>query len=429
MLLLSQAPAFAQDVPIDSDGDGISDEAEDANGNKALDGTETDPRNADTDRGGEADGQEVKGGRNPLDRSDDMTFDQDGDGLTNGEENVKGTNPKASDSDSDGATDFNDPFPLDDTYKSDADKDRLPDEWEKTFGLAATGSPDTEVDQDGDGLSNLEEFLEGTSPLSNDSDRDGVTDGQELERGTDPGESACLSYKTDAAPFQDMTSHWARPSVETLQRTLVAPYAQPILRGYPTQQGNFEFLPNRPVTRYELLKMALFSTCISLFPEGGLGSQAFTDVPLSGRPREDEDPLRRRQIIYTAARYGIVEGYQDGSFKPDAPVTRAEALKILLAASQLSLHPTLESDVSLSFGDVRPDDWFAGIVNQAVRLRLIDGYEDGTFRPAASITRAEAAKLTHYILLGNPLVNGYVLPQDEEKEETPPASTGAIIET
>jgi hypothetical protein len=415
LLLGANAPAaFAQEADPDTDGDALSDTAEDANGNKVMDNGETDPRNADTDGGGEADGSEVKGGRNPLDRKDDLTFDGDGDGLTNKDEAEKGTDPAKADSDADGAQDGADPFPLDDSYKLDADKDKLPDEWEATFGLPATGAPDTDADLDGDGLSNIDEFLQGTNPLSNDSDRDGVTDADELTAGTDPGESACLSYGQGAPRFADMDDHWAQPNVETLQRTLVAPYGKPILRGYAMENDTVVFLPDRPVTRFEILKMALFSTCIALLPEEQFGDVRFTDVPKRGRPRESADLTVNRAVIFPAARFGIVEGYRDGSFRPDAPVTRAEALKILLAASQLSLHPSLESEGAKQFADVPSADWFGPVIEQAVKLGLIEGYEDGTFRPHAPITRAEAAKVTHYVLLSNPLVNGYVLPNEDD---------------
>ena len=60
-----------------------------------MDSYETDRMNADTDRGGEADGAEVRAGRNPLLQVDDFTWDKDEDGLTNGEEFEKRTNPES----------------------------------------------------------------------------------------------------------------------------------------------------------------------------------------------------------------------------------------------------------------------------------------------------------------------------------------------
>lgn len=71
----------------------------------------TDPLNADSDRDGLTDGDEVSRGTNPL------TFDTDGDGLSDGEEvNVYGTDPLLVDTDLDGVTDGNDLFPLANTF-------------------------------------------------------------------------------------------------------------------------------------------------------------------------------------------------------------------------------------------------------------------------------------------------------------------------
>lgn len=422
VLLTPSAPlhVLAQEAAsLDTDGDGLPDVIEDANGNKKIDAGETNPDDADTDDGGEADGSEIKAGRNPFEKTDDFTFDQDGDGLTNGEELLLGTDPKKADSDGDGVDDALDPFPLDAKYTKDTNRDQLPDEWERQHNLPTAGPSNADIDLDGDGLTNREEYTLNTNPLSNDTDRDGLTDTEEIVEGSDPGENACLSYQENATAFPDMIGHWAQISVEALQRTYVSPFNQAIVRGYPAEQGSSIFLPDRPVTRFELLKMALFSTCIKLLDGEQLGTAAFMDVPLRGRPHEAEDVLRRRQIIYTASRLGIIEGYpapeiseSARSFRPDAPVTRAEALKILLAASQLTVH-TSSSDASFSFSDVTESDWFALVVQKAVQLQLIEGYEDGTFRPSASITRAEAAKLIHFIMLSNPLVNGYVLPQPD----------------
>ena len=428
-LSLSPLQGSAQEV-TDVDGDGLADSAEDRNGNNIVEATETDPRNADTDGGGEADGSEVKAGRNPLQKADDMTFDEDGDGLDNGQEQKLGTDPKKVDSDDDGTHDPSDPFPLDNSYSRDNDKDQLPDEWEKVYELPSTGPANTDTDLDGDGLTNAEEFFHGSNPLSNDTDRDGVTDGKEVTDGTDPGESACLSYHATSVSLADIAGHWSKPSVDSLRQTYIAPFQKPIVQGYAQADGTSLFLPDRPVTRYELLKMALLSSCIALFEETQFGDIAFTDVPRRARPREAEDMTMRRRIIYTAARLGIVKGYEDKTFRPDAPVTRAEALTMLLASSQLNLYPQLTEDAeSKTFVDVSSADWFAKTVDDAVKLGLVEGYEDGTFKPHASISRAEAAKVTHFILLGNPLVNGYVLPAEEAEEEPEPETESGATAT
>lgn len=407
-LLLSIGIAAAQTpTATDTDGDGLPDTVEDKNGNGRMDPGETDLMNTDTDRGGEADGSEVLNNRDPFDKTDDFTYDLDGDGLINGIEAILGTDPSNPDTDGDGIGDAEDPFPLDARYKEDKDGDGIPDEYEEENNLSGEKRSDASEDSDNDGLSNLDEFIQGTDPLNEDTDNDGVTDGQEVEDGTDPMENPCLLYSESGKHFADLENHWAAANVHHLHNTKVLPLHARIIDGYD-MDGIVNFLPDREITRYELLKIALMTSCIALLEEIPEDLPVFTDVPFRARPREPEDRMRKRQVIYTALEYGIVEGYEDGTFLPDAPVNRAEALKILLEATRLE---TLENPFQQrTFRDVPEDSWFERYVNMVVEYDIVEGYEDGTFRPEQHITRAEAAKIVLLMMVSNPHVNGYVVP-------------------
>ena len=92
-------------------------------------------------------------------------------------------------------------------------------------------------------------------------------------------------------------------------------------------------------------------------------------------------------IIETAADLGIISR-DTGNFRPDAPITRAEAIKILMKAAGLNGTTT-----GASFSDVGPNyDWARPYINQAYTLGIMSG-QNGRFRPADPITRAEAAKI------------------------------------
>lgn len=399
LLLLPLQPqvAWAQ-ATEDPDGDGLTNSQEDANANGVLDAGETDPMRADTDAGGEADGSEVRAGRNPRNASDDFTADPDGDGLSNGREAALGTDPAKADTDGDGVNDAQDPFPTEKAFKEDADRDGIADEWERQHALNAAAQDDGDADNDGDGLRNREEFIFNTNPAAADTDRDGVPDAQEIADGTDPEESACLS-SGESMTFVDSANHWATPYIHALAQT--RSFESPIIRGYGSG-GTTRFIPDRSITRFELLKIALLSACIAL-----------QDVPTAPFPDVTDGPTDaalRRRVIGTAKNLGIVRGYQDGTFRPDATVTRAEALLMLLAASQIQRTAPLESTSQWTFPDVQDTDWFGAAVGQAVGYGIIVGYDDGTFRPHASITRAETAKIALLLLLGNPTVNSDVLP-------------------
>lgn len=396
----------------DTDGDGIPDLQEDIDGNGTLDAGETDPYNTDTDAGGESDGSEVKARRNPLDKSDDLTADTDGDGWVNGIELVHDTDPKKPDTDDDGINDPADPFPLDPKYSIDTDRNGLPDDWEQLTKLNEQTIPQSRADDpDGDGLTNAEEFARGTSPTDIDSDHDGIDDKTELNEGTNPRESACLLFPREDRPFDDTKNHWSMKDVTLLKSIRILPQKLPLIRGYARGTGGIVvFLPDQPVTRFEFLKMVLLSTCTH-FVSTTYREKPFRDVSNAIVPGETGDDAFKRQVIYTAEHFGITSGYDDRTFRPDAQVNRAEALKMLLLAAQIQ--DGTSSGVLISFSDVRDDDWFAPHVKTGVDREIVRGYANNTFRPDAPITRAEAAKIIGAVMRQNPLINGYVLPVQE----------------
>ena len=86
-------------------------------------------------------------------------------------------------------------------------------------------------------------------------------------------------------------------------------------------------------------------------------------------------------------RHGVVGGYADGSFKPDATINRAELIKILMEAK----HPG-KAVGEKCFPDVQ-GEWFAKYVCHAKGLKVVGGYPDGSFQPAKNVTFVEAAKI------------------------------------
>ncbi len=151
-------------LPLDSDGDGLSDQAEISRFN-------TDPFNADSDGDGMPDGWEVGNGLDPrsdLTGNSDFDGDLDTDGLDNGTEFLLGLNPNAKDSDGNGVEDS----------LEDGDGDGMPNGWEQTNGTDPTEN-DADLDPDTDGLTNAEELEAGTLPFNAYTDADIVMDGQD----------------------------------------------------------------------------------------------------------------------------------------------------------------------------------------------------------------------------------------------------------
>lgn len=94
---------------------------------------------------------------------------------------------------------------------------------------------------------------------------------------------------------------------------------------------------------------------------------------------------------------GIVRGYEDGCFRPANAITRAEFLKMAIEATNdagMMSYESMNMDLpSNTFSDVHASDWYAHYVDQGIFLNWIKGYSDNTFRPNASITRAEALQI------------------------------------
>ena len=86
---------------------------------------------------------------------------------------------------------------------------------------------------------------------------------------------------------------------------------------------------------------------------------------------------------------GIVQGYDDGTYKPDNTINRAEFMKIVMGEKYSD---ELSSDLADCFDDVGKD-WYAAYVCLAKNKGVISGYPDGEFRPAQNISFVEAAKI------------------------------------
>lgn len=141
------------------------------------------------------------------------------------------------------------------------------------------------------------------------------------------------------------------------------------------------FGPERNMTRAEVTTM--FARLLTKQIEADKTySSTFNDVA--------KDCWAANYIGYMQ-QFGIVTGYEDGSFRPDAPVTRAEFTAIASRFEKLT-------QGSKSFTDVPDTHWAVKYINFAATRGWVTGYADGTFKPEHSITRAEVAAVTCRLL-------------------------------
>ncbi len=152
------------------------------------------------------------------------------------------------------------------------------------------------------------------------------------------------------------------------------------LSGYAN--GTFE--PDRNMTRAEVTTM--FARLLTeKMAADQTYSNTFSDVAKSHWAAN---------YIGYMQQFGIITGYADGSFRPDASVTRAEFAAIASRFERLT-------EGTKSFSDVPGSHWAAKYINFAATRGWVNGYADGTFRPNNSITRAEVAAVTCRLLERN----------------------------
>ncbi|MFG1735571.1 Ig-like domain-containing protein [Paenibacillus sp. 843] len=176
-----------------------------------------------------------------------------------------------------------------------------------------------------------------------------------VDRTTDP---------TTEISFTDISGHWAEVSIKEAVR-------ERIVTGYPDET----FKPGNTVTRAEfsvMLMNALKST------DAG-AELIFTDTAWIGD--------WAKKAVSQAVQAGIIRGYQDGSFRPNAKMTRAEMAAMIANALELST----EDIPTTSFSDDKViPAWAKSSVEALKELGIVKGIGAGDFNPSAQTTRAEA---------------------------------------
>ncbi|TDF95444.1 InlB B-repeat-containing protein [Paenibacillus piri] len=176
-----------------------------------------------------------------------------------------------------------------------------------------------------------------------------------------------IGQETDAKQpvnFSDIAGHWA----EAIIRQSVG---MGFVSGYP--DGTFN--PDGPITRAEFTVM--LTGALKL--EGSSEELAFTDNGQIGS--------WAKQSVARAVWAGIVSGYEDGSFRPTARITRAEMAVMIARALKFSL----DENATTSFADDREiPKWAKATVEMIRKQGIVSGRDGNSFVPNDTATRAEA---------------------------------------
>ena len=115
-------------------------------------------------------------------------------------------------------------------------------------------------------------------------------------------------------------------------------------------------------------------------------TMSLVTVSAGAKDFTDDGKTTYGEAVDVISAIGVVDGYTDGSFNPDATLTRGAAAKIIC---NLILGPTTASALSADaapFKDVPTSNNFSGYIAYCAQKQIINGYNDGTFRPAATLT-------------------------------------------
>ena len=124
----------------------------------------------------------------------------------------------------------------------------------------------------------------------------------------------------------------------------------------------------------------------------------------------DADKVNYDEAIAVLSAVKVIDGYTDGSFKPQTPLNRGQAAKIIC---NLVLGPTTAAELSATvapFSDVPANNIFAGYITYCANEGIICGYGDGTFRPTGSLTGYAFMKMLLGALGYDANIEGYNIP-------------------
>ena len=153
-----------------------------------------------------------------------------------------------------------------------------------------------------------------------------------------------------------------------------------------------DFEPNASITRADFARYIVSAVGLDSY-QNDL-TKNFTDVE------------KTRKSIYVAAEYGIVNGYKDGSFRPEQTITREEAMTMYARAMDLVEYQGQEVKRLETFKDKEDvSSWAYKHVEKAVNGKLFNGRKEDELAPKGNLTYAESLKAIDNLLINAKLTN------------------------
>ena len=107
----------------------------------------------------------------------------------------------------------------------------------------------------------------------------------------------------------------------------------------------------------------------------------------------DIEGTKYEEAINKLVALNTIEGYEDGTFKPENTITRAELATVITFILGLQDAADLAKETPSRFSDVKTNEWYTGYINIAANENVISGYPDGTFKPSENVSYSEAVTM------------------------------------
>lgn len=178
------------------------------------------------------------------------------------------------------------------------------------------------------------------------------------------------------ASYKEINKEVPSPEL-AFNKNIVEPYIQGI-----EENGALVFKPDADMSRAEVAAIIARTLTVKMEEGKSYYDGQFSDVSANDWYADYVGFLNG---------LGVIKGYDDGTFKAEAPITRAEFVAMVMRVEGVVTGDS-------RFTDVESDYWAAELIASANAKGVVKGYEDNTFRPTNPITRAEAVTIVNRIL-------------------------------
>ena len=177
-------------------------------------------------------------------------------------------------------------------------------------------------------------------------------------------------------------NHWSKEAVNDMASRLIIFNPE-------------KFDPNKAITRADFAEYIV--RALGLYREGSTYVNKFKDVKSTGD---------RTLGILIASEYGIVTGYPDGSFRPEALITREEAMVMYQKAMKITKLVGADTNRYQSYKDFKlVGNWATAYVKEVISAHVFNGTTANTISPKSKLTYGEAAQAIKNLLVESKLIN------------------------